>query len=416
MTPSYALAILFLINVANYVARSIIGALLPLVQAEFDASDLLGGMLGSALMWTYMISAPVFGHLADRRPRTRIIALGTAIWSLGASACALASGLWSLFAWRGVVGAGEAAFSSAAPALIADLFPPRLRNRAMTAFYVAIPLGSGVGFWLGGALGGRLGWRGALLLTGAPVLLLALLALRLPEPERGRLDLAPPEAQPMAAALRTLAAIRSFRWVLAGQVLLTFAVGGVASWLPTFLVRAHGLTVEDAGMLSGGALVAGSLLGTLAGGALADAWQRRSRNALIHVSSLGLLVAALLIPFFFRASDGRALFPLLVLINFFLFWHTGPVNALLTNLVPAGIRAFSVAFQITVIHLFGDAVSPGLIGAGSDLLQSGGLDAATALGRVLLLTLSPALLLAALTTQIAALWAPAELARVVGPR
>lgn len=415
MSAFHALAILFLINVANYVARSVLGALLPLVQAEFHATDTVVGMLGSALMWTYMLSAPAFGHLADRRARTRIIAFGAGLWALGASACAFAASLPGLFVWRGVVGTGEAAFSSAAPAMIADLFPPRQRNRAMTAFYIAMPLGAGLGFWLGGALGERLGWRGALLLTGAPVLLLALLALRLREPARGALDAAPPRTESLAMALRTLAAIRSFRWLLGGQVLMTFAVGGVASWLPTFLVRAHGMRLEEAGMLAGSALVVGSLAGTVAGGALADLWERRSRNALIHTSSLGLAAAALLIPLFFRAHDGDGLFALLALINFFLFWHTGPANALLTNVVPAGIRATSVAVQITVIHLFGDAVSPGFIGAGSDLLQATGLDAAASLRLVLLLALSPALLLAAAVTQTAALWAPEDLARVVGP-
>jgi MFS family permease len=413
---TYALVVLFLINVLNYVVRNVLAALLPLVQAEFGAGDALAGLLGSALMWTYMTTALGFGWLADRTPRNRIVAAGAALWSVAAAACGLASTLMGLFAWRGVVGAGEAAFSSASPAMLADYFEPRRRNRALTFFYIAIPVGSGLGFALGGLLGERVGWRTTLVVTAAPGLLLALLAWALREPRRGGLDAGATEPpRPVLETLLRLWWIRTFRWALVGQTLLTFAIGGVAAWLPSFLVRAHRLGIEEAGLISGGALVLGALLGTVFGGFLADRWERRSRNALVHTTSIGLVIAALLTPFVLLARDRELLFPLLVLVNFFLFWHTGPINALLTNVVPASIRATSVAFQILVIHLFGDAVSPGLIGAGSDLLQARGITADEALRSVLLATLPAALVLAAATTQVSALWAPADLARVIGP-
>lgn len=413
---AWALLVLFLVNVLNYVVRNVLAALLPLVQAEFGAGDALAGLLGSALMWTYMTTALGFGWLADRTRRNRIVAAGAALWSLAAAACGLAGSLWSLFAWRGVVGAGEAAFSSASPAMLADYFPPRRRNRALTFFYVAIPLGSGLGFALGGVLGERLGWRATLIVTALPGLALALLAWLLREPRRGGLDAVPVEApRPVLETLRRLWAIPSFRWALAGYTLLTFAVGGVAAWLPSFLVRAHHLGIDQAGLLSGGSLVLGALAGTVFGGLLADRWERRSRNALVHTSTIGLLAAALLTPAALLARRSELLFPLLVLVNFFLFWHTGPLNTLLTNVVPAGIRATSVAFQILVIHLFGDAVSPGLIGAGSDLLQARGTAPDEALRWVLLATLPAALLLAAAANQMAARTAPADLAQVVGP-
>lgn len=417
MDARYALVVLFLVNVMNYVARNVLAAMLPLVQSDLGASDALAGLLGSALMWSYLVSAPFLGHLADRSPRRRIVALGAAAWSLGTAACGISSHLASLFAWRGVVGAGEAAFSSAAPAMIADLVPAARRNRALTVFYIALPLGTGLGFVLGGALSQRIGWRQALLLTGSPGLLLAALAWRLREPRRGGLDALPAERpQPIGAAVRRLRSIRSFCWALAGQVLLTFGLGGVAAWLPTFLVRAHGMGLERAGLVSGGALVVGSLAGTLFGGALAELWERRSANALIHTSTIGMVIAAALSPFLLLPRGAAVLTPLLVAINFFLFWHTGPLNTLFTNVVPPSIRATSVAFQILVIHLLGDALSPGLLGAGSDFLQSRGLDGAEALRWMMLVLVPPSLLLAAVLTQIAAYWAPDDLARVVGPR
>ena len=416
MDVRFALAILFLVNVANYVARNVLGALLPLVQKEFAASDALAGLLGSALMWTYLLSALVLGPLADRTRRNRIVGWGAIVWSIGASGGALATGLASLFAWRGVVGAGEAAFSSAAPVMIADYYPPQQRNRALTYFYIAMPVGAGLGFALGGVLGQAFGWRAALALTGSPGLLLGALAMALREPVRGGLDSTRPEPpQKVFVAARRLWLIASFRWLVAGYALLTFALGAVAAWLPTFLVRAHGMSVEEAGILSGGSLVVGSLIGTVFGGFVADLWNRRSRNALVYTSASGLVLAALLTPLFFLARQREGLFALLTVINFFLFWHTGPLNAALTNIVPPSIRATSVAVQILAIHLLGDVASPGLLGAVSDFLQTRALPTAEALRWALLASIPPVLVLAALAMQIATRWLPADLAAVVGP-
>ncbi|HVN84535.1 MAG TPA: MFS transporter [Candidatus Binatia bacterium] len=412
----YALIILFLINALNYIDRNILAALLPLIRAEFGASDAWLGLLGSSFIWVYMFAAIAFGYVADRSARNRIVSYGVGLWSAATACSGFAGTFGMLFACRALVGVGEAAYSSASPAMIADYFPPARRNRALSLFYIAMPVGSGLGYVLGGWLGDVVGWRRAFYFAGAPGALFAVAAWSLHEPQRGRYDLVTEATSlPFAAAVRCILRIRSYLWTTAGQILLTFSLGGVAVWLPTYFVRIYGMSLNDAGAFCGGALILGSLIGTVVGGRLADAWNRRSRNGLIHTISTGLAIGALLLPWFFFVRDPTRLFLLLVTINFFLFWHTGPINTLIANVAPPTVRATAVSLQILLIHLLGDAFSPGLIGLASDALQARGIGEADALRAVLMVLLPAPLLLSAMLTQVGTRWAPQDIAAVVGP-
>lgn len=412
---TYAIGVLFLVNLANQLDRNILASLLPLIQSEYGVSDQWAGLLGSSFIWVFMIAAVPFGYWADRGSRTRIISGGLATWSLATAASGLVPSFAALFATRAMVGIGEAGYAAAAPSMIADYFPPKQRTRALSVFFVAMPVGAGMGFVLGGILGEAVGWRQAFLWAAAPGLLLALLTWGLREPVRGRHDVSrETDKLPMLEAVRRLLRIRSYLVVVVTGTLVTFAIGGVAVWLPTYLVRAYGISVAEAGTISGIGLMVGSLSGTLAGGLVADRLARTQRNALVHTIGGSLIVTALVLPLIFWFESRAALLPLLTLSSFFLFWHAGPLNSLIANICPPNVRGVAVSLQILIIHLLGDAFSPALIGFASDALQARGVGEADALRSVMIYLVPIPVLIAALCAEVAGFWAPADMQRVIG--
>jgi MFS family permease len=411
----FALGILFAVNLIGQLDRNILASLLPLIKSEYAVSDQWTGLLGASFIWVFMLTALPFGHWADRSSRTRIIGGGLATWSAATAASGLVPSFAALFATRAVVGIGEASAAAAAPSMIADYFPPQWRTRALSAYFVAGPVGAGLGFILGGLLGEAFGWRHAFLFAAVPGLALTAMVLALREPARGLHDASKETGTvPLRHALRRLLAIRTYLAVVATGTLVTFAIGGVAVWLPTYLVRAYAMSLAEAGTISGIAVMIGALSGTIAGGIFAERLSRRSDNALVHTIAFSLAVTALLLPIFFYVEQQAALLPIMIIINFFLFWHIGPINTLIANVSPPNVRGVAISLQILTIHLLGDAFSPALIGAASDTLQARGVEAGEALRSVLLFLLPVPVFLAALCSEIAGLWAPADMRRVVG--
>src|SRR5690606_10156754 len=232
----------------------------------------------------------------------------------------------------------------------------------------AIPMGSALGYLLGGFIGEHYGWRNAFFVAGAPGLFMAAVAMFLPEPARGGTDDDPGETQRLGfvQGLRVLGS--NFAWQIntAGTTLMTFAMGGIAFWMPTFLVREQGLALGTASMVFGGVTVVAGLLGTLVGGFLGDRAQARSPVGYLRFSGTSLLVGApfaLIMPFL---PSPTLVFACAFLAEFFLFLNTGPLNAALVACVPAQLRASAVALNVLCIHLFGDAISPTLMGLVSD--------------------------------------------------
>src|SRR5262245_32732802 len=183
-----AVALLFGVNFLNYIDRYVIAAVLPLIQAEFRIDDTRAGYLVSTFVVAYMLASPLTGWLGDRWPRRYLVGSGVLLWSLATVASGLASGYRSLLAARSFIGIGEAGFGAVSPTIISDLFPRERRGRMLAFFYVAIPVGSALGYLLGGMVSARQGWRAAFFLAGVHGVLLGLLAFRMHEPPRGAGD------------------------------------------------------------------------------------------------------------------------------------------------------------------------------------------------------------------------------------
>ncbi len=359
--------LLTLVNIFNYIDRFVITALLPDIQAELGLSNTQGGMLGTAFIFVYFVTSPVFGWLGDRGRRNVLIAVGVALWSVSTGLAGLAVGFVSLLLARAAVGVGEAAYGTLSPPLLADYVPMARRGRMMAIFFLAIPVGSAFGYLLGGLLGEAFGWRHAFFAVGLPGLLLALLVARMWEPQRGRYD--PPDQQGSVRALaayRELAKNRVYVWTVAGYVAYTFGVGGLAFWMPSYLFRVRGFAQGQGMLIFGGITVVTGFVGTLCGGFVGDQLQKRSANGYTWLSVVVMSLGSLLALGALRVENGYLFLALLTAAELFIFANTGPVNALLVNTVRPGLRATAAAAAIFMIHLLGDLISPTLIGAVAD--------------------------------------------------
>ncbi len=361
----WTLAVLTAINFVNYLDRYVLGAVLEPMRLELGLSDVRAGALGSVFMIVYMVAAPVGGFLGDRVVRTRIVAAGVFVWSLATLGSGLARDYPTLVTMRALVGLGEAGYAAVAPAMIADLYAPDRRGRMLARFYLAIPAGSALGYLLGGFVGARLGWRAAFFVAAAPGLVLAAVCLGLPEPVRGARDGVDGAARgtlaPVATVRRLLA---TPAWVVntTGTTLMTFAMGGLAFWMPTFLQRVHGMGLDAANLAFGAVTVVAGLAGTLLGGWLGDRAQARRAGGYLAVSGWGLLLGApFAVALVLAPEPGLALAAGFVA-ELLLFLNTGPLNAAMVACVPAGLRASAFAVQILIIHALGDALSPTLMG------------------------------------------------------
>ena len=367
--PYLGLTFLTGLNLFNYLDRNVLPAVLTTLQKDLHLDDAQVGRANTMFMVGYFFTSPFFGYLGDRFPRKWLIAFGILFWSIGTTMTGFAVGLAALLAYRVLVGLGEASYATLAPAWLSDLFPPARRNNALTIFYVAIPVGSALGYLTGAAsLHFSGNWRAGFLWAGVPGLLLAVALLFLREPARGEADASktgeppPPCAKPSPGDVAKLFRIGDFNLVLLGYTAYTFVLGGFQFWAPTFLFRVHGMAMERASLFFGGTLVLTGLVATLLGGFAATAWQRRFRAgyaatlALSILGSVPLAAAALLTP------SPTACMAYFASAMFLLFLPTGPINTLIVESVPTALRASAMAASIFVIHLFGDFWSPEIIG------------------------------------------------------
>lgn len=371
-----ALILLLLINLWNYIDRYILAAVQPLIQRDLFAPDDPSakskiGLLATAFLISYMVMAPVFGWLADRFPRWTLIGLGVLLWSAASAGSGIAAGYTLLMVMRVLVGVGEAAYGPTAPTLLSDLYPVSRRGAILSWFYLAIPVGSALGYMLGGFVANISSWHWAFFITLPPGIVLAFCCWFMKEPPRGH-STAPalPTAKPRSTLsdYKSILTTRSYAFCTMGMTAMTFAVGGIAFWMPEYVhVFRNGGSPSDTqglahvNLIFGGLTVTTGIVATLFGGWLADRLRTRIRGAYLVVSGCAMLlcfpflVATLFIPFPYAWGT-------LGLAMFFLFMNTGPSNTVLANVVHPSVRATAFAINIFVIHALGDAISPFIIG------------------------------------------------------
>lgn len=413
--PLVFLVVMLGLNLLNYIDRYILSSNLPAIGRELidgrpafaGWEDSLKGILASAFMLSFMLSAPVFGWLSARMSRTKLIALGAATWSIACGmggfsgqveaysrgsalawtagpdsgfVSALLGGFGFLLLTRCLVGVGEGAYGPAAPAILSDLFEEKQRGWVIGCFYIAIPVGGALGY----ILGGHLGWPDSFFWVVPPGLLLALWCWMLVDPASKNLqemgsDVSPSRENQAGKGLLAdywrLLQCRTYLLNVIAYTACTFVVGGIAVWLPTYVIENRQAASSETGnQWIGGITVLGGLLATACGTWLAEWLSGKVRGSHMVVCGLGMLVGfPALIAVTYVPFPSAWWFVFLAIFGFFLC--TGPSNTVLLNVCPARLRAPAMALCILLIHALGDTISPTIIGLISDR-SAGGLDTA----------------------------------------
>jgi len=359
-----ALVLLTGMNFVNYLDRYILPAVQEQVKGEFHITD---AQIGSLTLWffvAYVLSSPITGFLGDRFPRKPMIVIA----ALGIAAMnfltANVHSYMSLNVRHAALGVVEASFGIFAPALLADFYAEDQRNRVLTIFNVAIPVGAALGVVAGGVIGHKFGWRMSFIASAVPGVLMALLILFfMKEPQRNAG--AHEKAKVDKGSVLSLLTNGAYLGAILGYAAVTFSLGGISWWMVSFLQRMNGMPQETASTYMGGIIVVCGLGGTVTGGFWAQRWSRTSGKALYYVPAISaaLTVPPALLCFFGPKS---VTLPALGVAVFLIFLGTGPVNAATLNAVPSNLRATAMAGQLFAIHVFGDAFSPKLIGIVSD--------------------------------------------------
>jgi MFS transporter, Spinster family, sphingosine-1-phosphate transporter len=361
--PRTALILLTALNFLNYIDRSVLNAVQPLVQDEFHLSKIQVGYLTSAFLVFYMCAAPFVGPLADRYSRKLIIVVGAVFWSGLTLLTAVTHTYTELLVRHTLVGIGEATFVTIAPTFVADLFAEERRGRILGVFYLAIPVGSAAGYLLGGHLAPLHGWRFPFYVAAAPGFLLALAVSFLKEPERGQFDTL--KETPERGTVFGLVRNPAFLTATLGMAAMTFSLGGIQVWMPQFLYSERHYTLEAANLTFGAIIVVDGIVASLAGGWLGDYLLRRMKSSyyLISAASMALGVPFMIVALF---TKGRMMVPAIGVAAFFLLLNTSPLNAAVINSVGAHIRATALAVNIFLIHILGDVPSPTMMGWAAD--------------------------------------------------
>jgi predicted MFS family arabinose efflux permease len=370
-SAAFALFVLFAINLLNFFDRQLLGALGEPIRKEFHLSDTALGLLGTVATLMYALVGLPLGRLADRWSRTRLIAIGTAAWSLLTAASGLARNYAQLFVSRLGVGVGEASCAPAGQSLIGDLFPPQQRARAMGVFMLGLPAGLSLAYFSAGAIGAAFGWRAAFLFACIPGLLFAWLALRIPEPARGALEAARSAASTDAAVKSPYAAVLKLPtmwWIILSGIFHNFNMYAINAFQTPFLQRFHEMGLREASNVSAISVGAVGAVGLLAGGWLADKISAKRRDGRLLLSAYSMAIAAPSIYFALNQPKGSIapfmLFMAIGTMTMFVYYAT--VYAAIQDVIEPRLRGTAVAIYFCAMYLLGASLGPLGLGLLSD--------------------------------------------------
>jgi MFS family permease len=364
MSPSgagYALAVLFAINLMNFFDRQILGAVGEQIRREWSLGDTALGALGTAFTLLYAFVGVPFGRLADRGVRKHILAGGVFIWSLLTAASGLARNFWELFVVRLGVGVGEASCAPAAISLIGDLFRTQHRARATATFMLGLPIGLGLSFLVGGYVGQRWGWRAALFIAALPGVLCAVAALFIREPARGMVEehKVGQRCRP-GSPYRLVLSIPTLWWIIASGALHNFNMYALGVFLASFLIRYHGVSLYQAGLISMLVYGLSGIVGLVGGGIAADALYKRRKDGRLLVATVAIAVCA---PFMYlsltRPAGDVMAFALLMGTGVgVMYAYYATVYSTIQDIVEPALRGTAMSLYFGAMYLAGASLGP----------------------------------------------------------
>jgi len=366
----FGLSLLTLVYALNFLDRTLIYILFPLLKKELVLSDLQLALLGTtSFVIFYTLLGVPFGRLADRVSRKRLIAGGLAVWSLFSGLTAFAGSFETVFLCRVMVGVGEATLGPAALSLLSDWFPPRMRATVSAIYSAGIPVGAGLAFFLGGFLGESLGWRWAFALLSFPGIVVALAVLGLQEAERGRTERAATKAA--SGDWRALLSSRPLLLLFTGYAFFCLAANSLSIWGAVFFVRYHKLSLTTIGVLAGILSLVGGVPGTVLGGWAADRFRRSGPGGRLRFSALcALACAPLWLLLLYGKSTALLVAVNLLLLGAALMW-LGPAAADVHEISGPKLRGLGVGLYFFTAMIAGYGIGPPLVGRVSDALGAG---------------------------------------------
>jgi MFS family permease len=365
---TFALWVLFGINTMNFYDRMILAVVAEPIRKEWALSDSALGLLGTAFTLLYAFVGVPFGRWTDTRPRKWLLSAGCAAWSLLTAVSGLAQNFWTLFAARLGVGVGEASCAPAANSLIGDLYPPKERSRALSIFMLGLPVGMFLSFLISGRIAQAHGWRAAFYLACVPGLVLAVLALWLPEPKHGssegRVDAAHRPGSPYLVVL----GIPTLLWIIVSGALHNFNMYAATSFMTAFLARYHALDLKSAAFAASLIFGVSGAVGLLAGGWAADRFGGAQTNGRLLLSAVTMAVASPCVYLALR-QPGGAVVPFVLLMGAglaFVYVYYSSVYAAIQDVVEPKLRGTAMAIYFFAMYVLGGSLGPWGTGMLSD--------------------------------------------------
>ncbi len=372
----FVLMVLLISYVFSFIDRQLMTILLEPIKTEFGASDTaMGFMSGLAFALFYAVLGIPVARLADRWSRRNVLAISMVVWSGMTAVCGMAASFWQLAAARVGVGVGEAGGTPPSHSLIASYFPPEERSTAMGIYGSGSQIGVLIGMFGGAIIADQLGWRPVFFIFGLPGILIGLLVfLVVREPPKP----AAPAARSMLADLGSLWRIPAFAMICFATGFTALAGYGMGTWFPSFLIRVHGLSLTEAGLILGLVGTLGALTGAISGGILCDRLAAKDARWQLRLPAVGAGLSVIFLGLFLLWPEGQQWqvgdfrIPYAVLFLFFggivsSFW-IGPTYAAIQTLTPDHLRSQASALLLLLLNLIGMGLGPLLVGVLSDLL------------------------------------------------
>jgi predicted MFS family arabinose efflux permease len=384
---SYALWMLLVVYTLNFLDRQIVSILGGPIRAELGLDGFQFGLLsGLAFAFVYTFLGIPIARYSDRFTSNRVgvISVSLAVWSGFTALCGLAANFWQLLAARIGVGVGEAGCTPPGHSLIADKVGPEKRASALAFYSMGVPIGTFLGFALGGLIAESLGWRWAFMLVGLPGVALAVVFwMTIKEPRKLGLVAAPKSDAPKVSfgqALKQLAGIPSYWYACFAAAILAFVGYGQATFLPQFAGFAHTMPLGQIGVALGIVIGLGGAVGTFIGGAMADAAAKKDTRAYFSLPAVATIigapvfVAAMLYPAGARGLEGGVMDGSFIMLGLLALgtllgsiWY-GPVYASIQGVVPPSLRASAVAIMLFIVNMIGLGFGPPVFGLVTDIL------------------------------------------------
>jgi MFS family permease len=358
----FALFVLFAINLLNFFDRQLLGALGEPIRKEFLLSDTALGLLGTVFTLMYAVVGLPLGRISDNWYRTKLLAIGTLVWSALTAATGMAQNYTQIFIARLGVGLGEATCAPAGQSLIGDLFPPARRAFAMGIFMLGLPAGIFLAYLSAGYIYVHLGWRAAFYIACIPGIVLAALALSIREPKRGGLDIgrvvtsASAGKSPYAAVL----GLPTMWWIILSGIFHNFNMYALNSFNSPFLQRFHEMSVREANNVSSIAVGAVGAIGLIVGGWAADKLSVKRRNGRLVLSAWCMTIAAPCIFFAIAQPKGSiaAYIVLMAMGSITMYVYYATVYTAIQDVIEPRLRGTAVAIYFCCMYIFGASLGP----------------------------------------------------------